>query len=140
MIDPPTVASLLPIAVALVISIGSRDVILGLFLGLFSGVLMVYGSNPLQAVSLLVRDYLVPQVTDPYNAGVLVLLAFIGGFVALMETSGGGEALTASVKRFVKNTFRLQVSAWISGIMIFFSDLGTPLIICLLYTSDAADE
>ena len=129
MIDPPTVASLLPIAVALVISIGSRDVILGLFLGLFSGVLMVYGSNPLQAVSLLVRDYLVPQVTDPYNAGVLVLLAFIGGFVALMETSGGGEALTASVKRFVKNTLRLQVSAWISGIMIFFSDLGTPLII-----------
>jgi hypothetical protein len=30
-------------------------------------------------------DYLVPQLTDPYNAGVLVLLAFIGGFVALEE-------------------------------------------------------
>ena len=129
MIDQPTAASLLPIAVALVISIGLRDVILGLFLGLLSGVLMLYGPNPLQAVNLLVRDYLVPQVIDPYNAGVLVLLAFIGGFVALMETSGGGEAFTASVRRFVKNTLRLQVSAWISGIVIFFSDLGTPLII-----------
>tara|TARA_Y100000385_G_scaffold177225_1_gene183256 strand:+ start:196 stop:1692 length:1497 start_codon:yes stop_codon:yes gene_type:complete len=129
MIDPLNIASLLPIAVTLVISIALRDVILGLFLGLLSGVLMVYGPNPLQAVNLLVRDYLVPQVIDPYNAGVLILLAFIGGFVALMETSGGGEAFTASVKRFVKNTLRLQVSAWLGGIVVFFSDLGTPLIV-----------
>ena len=129
MIDQPTVFSLFPIAVALVISIALRDVIFGLFLGLLSGILLVYGSDPLEAVNLLVKDFLVPQVIDPYNAGVLVLLAFIGGFVALMETSGGGEAFTDSVKRFVKNTLRLQVSAWIGGIVIFFSDLGTPLII-----------
>ena len=129
MIDQPTVFSLFPIAVALVISIALRDVIFGLFLGLLSGILLVYGSDPLEAVNLLVKDFLVPQVIDPYNAGVLILLAFIGGFVALMETSGGGEAFTDSVKRFVKNTLRLQVSAWIGGIVIFFSDLGTPLII-----------
>ena len=36
-------------------------------------------------MSQLVIEHLVPELTDSYNAGVLVLLSFIGGFVALME-------------------------------------------------------
>ena len=123
------VISLLPVALALVLSIASRNVILGLFIGLFTGVLLVEGFSPIAALTLMVRDYLVPQVTDSYNAGVLVLLAFIGGFVALMEKSGGGAAFAARVMRFITTRARLQVAAWLGGILIFFSDLGTPLII-----------
>ena len=123
------IISLLPVALALVLSIASRNVILGLFIGLFTGVLLVEGFSPIAALTLMVRDYLVPQVTDSYNAGVLVLLAFIGGFVALMEKSGGGAAFAARVMRFITTRARLQVAAWLGGILIFFSDLGTPLII-----------
>ena len=123
------VISLLPVALALVLSIASRNVILGLFIGLFTGVLLVEGFSPIAALTLMARDYLVPQVTDSYNAGVLVLLAFIGGFVALMEKSGGGAAFAARVMRFITTRARLQVAAWLGGILIFFSDLGTPLII-----------
>jgi Na+/H+ antiporter NhaC len=77
----------------------------------------------------MVRDHLVPQLTDGYNAGVLVLLAFIGGFVALMERSGGGAAFAARVTHRLTTRLRLQMSVWLGGIMIFFSDLGTPLIV-----------
>ncbi len=125
----PTVLSLVPVLLALVISISLRNVIFGLFLGLFVGVLMVEGPGLFSGVSLMVRDYLVPQVTDSYNAGVLVLLGFIGGFVALMERSGGGAAFAAKVARYITSKARLQVSAWLGGIVIFFSDLGTPLIV-----------
>jgi Na+/H+ antiporter NhaC len=131
-IDPatdPTILSLLPVGLALALSITSRNVILGLFSGVFVGVLLVEGPSPIRAVTVMVRDYLVPQVTDSYNAGVLVLLAFIGGFVSLMERSGGGAAFAARVARFITTSARLQVSAWVGGIIIFFSDLGTPLII-----------
>ena len=125
----PTVLSLAPVLLALVISISLRNVIFGLFVGLFVGVLMIEGPALLGGASLMVRDYLVPQVTDSYNAGVLVLLGFIGGFVALMERSGGGGAFAAKVTRFITTKARLQISAWIGGIVIFFSDLGTPLIV-----------
>lgn len=125
----PTVLSLVPVLLALVISISLRNVIVGLFFGLFVGVLMVEGPGLFTGVSLMVRDYLVPQVTDSYNAGVLVLLGFIGGFVALMERSGGGAAFAAKVARFITTKARLQISAWLGGIVIFFSDLGTPLIV-----------
>ena len=86
----PDVTSLIPILTALVISITLRNVIVGLFIGLFVGVLQINGLSPFAAAGILVKDHLVPQVTDSYNAGVLVLLGFIGGFVALMEGSGGG--------------------------------------------------
>jgi Na+/H+ antiporter NhaC len=125
----PDIFSLVPVLLALVISISLRNVIVGLFTGLFAGVLMIEGPALLGGVSLMVRDYLVPQVTDSYNAGVLVLLSFIGGFVALMERSGGGTAFAAKVARFITTKARLQISAWIGGIVIFFSDLGTPLIV-----------
>jgi Na+/H+ antiporter NhaC len=125
----PDIFSLVPVLLALVISISLRNVIFGLFVGLFAGVLMIEGPALLGGMSLMVRDYLVPQVTDSYNAGVLVLLGFIGGFVALMERSGGGAAFAAKVARFITTKARLQVSAWIGGIVIFFSDLGTPLIV-----------
>jgi Na+/H+ antiporter NhaC len=128
-LSDPGVISLFPVALALVLSIASRNVILGLFIGLFTGVLLVEGFSPIAGLTLMVRDYLVPQVTDSYNAGVLVLLAFIGGFVALMEKSGGGAAFAARVMRLITTRVRLQVSAWLGGILIFFSDLGTPLII-----------
>jgi Na+/H+ antiporter NhaC len=125
----PDIFSLLPVLLALFISISLRNVIVGLFTGLFAGVLMIEGPALLGGVSLMVRDYLVPQVTDSYNAGVLVLLAFIGGFVALMERSGGGGAFAAKVARYITTKARLQISAWIGGVVIFFSDLGTPLIV-----------
>jgi len=125
----PDVFTLVPVLLALVISISLRNVIVGLFTGLFAGVLMIEGPALLGGVSVMVRDYLVPQVTDSYNAGVLVLLVFIGGFVALMERSGGGGAFAAKVARFITTKARLQISAWIGGVMIFFSDLGTPLIV-----------
>jgi Na+/H+ antiporter NhaC len=125
----PDIFSLVPVLLALVISISLRNVIFGLFVGLFAGVLMIEGPALLGGMSLMVRDYLVPQVTDSYNAGVLVLLGFIGGFVALMERSGGGAAFAAKVARYITTKARLQISAWIGGIVIFFSDLGTPLIV-----------
>jgi len=125
----PDILSLLPIAVALLIAIGSRNVVLGLFVGLFMGVLMIHGLDPLVGMGIMVKEHLVPQLMDGYNAGVLVLLGFIGGFVALMEASGGGAAFAARVTHWITTRARMQVSAWIGGVVVFFSDLGTPLIV-----------
>jgi Na+/H+ antiporter NhaC len=125
----PGALSLLPVAVALVVAIGSRNVLLGLLMGLLSGIGLLHGPDPLALVAVMVRDHLVPQLTDGYNAGVLVLLAFIGGFVALMERSGGGAAFAARVTHLLTTRLRLQLAAWLGGILIFFSDLGTPLIV-----------
>ena len=129
MADPPTLFSLGPIVLALIISVWTRQVILGLFVGLYAGVMMLTGPAPLESLTRLMSEHLVPQLTDEYNAAVLILLAVIGGFVALMEQSGGGYAFAKRLASALRSKSRTQISAWSAGIVIFFSDLGTPLIV-----------
>jgi Na+/H+ antiporter NhaC len=123
------VSSLLPVFATLIVALAARNVLVGLFTGVFIGVAMVADTTVLQFLPTLVKGHLVPEVADSYNASVLVLLAFIGGFVKLIESSGGGTAFARTATRWVANRVRAQIGAWLAGILIFFSDLGTPLIV-----------
>ena len=121
--------SIIPILVAIFLSIKTKNVVLSLFLSVFSGVLILNGYNPLEATKLLIGKYFVNQITDSYNAGVIILMIFIGGFIELMMFSGGAYAFAEGFKRFVNSKVKAQILAYLTGIMIFFSDLGTPLIV-----------
>jgi len=132
-VEAPSFTSLIPIFITLLLSLYTRNVVIGLFVGVVSGVAMIEGLfidvGPLDAFGRLISGYIVPQVTDSYNAGVIVLLVFIGGFVLLVEQSGGGNAFASSMVKWVKNKLQASLAAWAGGIVIFFSDLGTPLIV-----------
>lgn len=125
----PSFISVIPIIITLILSLITRNVIIGLFFGILSGVVILNGLNPIAAIDSLIGDYLIAQLADSYNAAVLVLLVFIGGFVHLMEKSGGGPAFAAAVTRFVNSKRKAQIFAWLGGIFIFYSDIGTPLIV-----------
>ena len=121
--------SLIPPLLAIVAALVTKNVIISLFLGTFSGVLILASGMPLTATKTMIGEYLFVQLTDGYNAGVLVLLVFIGGFVALMEKSGGAAAFAEKVIKFLNTKAKTQLAAWFGGIIIFFSDLGTPLLV-----------
>ena len=111
------------------ISVVTKNVVISLFSGTYFGVLLLVGGRPLEATMETIGNYLFPQVADSYNAAVLVLLFFIGGFVALMEKSGGGAALAEKATNFINTRVKAQLAAWFGGVLIFFSDIGTPLIV-----------
>lgn len=121
--------SIVPVLLAIGIAIWTRKVIPSLFLGVYAGVLILVGGHPIVATTSTMKDYLLTQLTDGYNAGVLVLLVFIGGFVGLMEQSGGAAAFAARTARFIDTGAKVQIASWLGGVAIFFSDLGTPLIV-----------
>lgn len=121
--------SLIPPLLAIGLSIAFRNVVVSLFSAIFVGLLILMAGNPVATSMSLVKDYLVVQLTDSYNAGVIVLLFFIGGFVALVERSGGGSALAQKTARFINTRAKAQFATWVGGLVIFFSDLGTPLIL-----------
>lgn len=121
--------SVIPVILAIGLAIAFKNVVLALFASVFTGVLILVGGSPIEAVTTMIKDYYFMQLQDSYNAGVLVLLVFIGGFIALMEKSGGAAAFATKVSKIINNRFKVQLAAWLGGIMIFFSDLGTPLIV-----------
>lgn len=100
---------------------------------MFSGVVILNGFNPGIIISLMVSDYFVPQMLSPSQSGILVLMCFIGGLVALMEKSGGAVAFASSMTHIITSRLKAQIATWATGIMIFFSDLGTPLIVGPIY-------
>ena len=121
--------SLLPVIVTLCVSLSSKNVLLGLFSGVTVGVFILHSISPLLFFPLVINEYLVPEIADSYNASILILLGFIGGFVKLIQYSGGGIAFARITMKYIINKASAQISAWFSGILIFFSDLGTPLIV-----------
>ncbi|MDA0679138.1 MAG: sodium:proton exchanger [Proteobacteria bacterium] len=125
----PSFVSLIPVFVTLIVALAARNVLVGLFSGVFVGVAMVADTSVLLFVPALVQDHIVPEIANTYNASVLVLLVFIGGFVKLIQFSGGGTAFAQVAARWVSGRARAQLAAWFGGVMIFFSDLGTPLIV-----------
>ncbi|MBO1256311.1 sodium:proton exchanger [Alteromonas sp. 5E99-2] len=125
----PDITSILPIVLTLVFSLYTRNVVIGLFTGVVTATVMLTGFNPFSVLSELVKSHLVGTVTDSYNAGVIVLMVFIGGFVALMEKSGGGPAFALQIMQWINSRARAQIASWCGGILIFYSDLGTPLIV-----------
>ena len=123
------ILSILPIALTIGLAILTRNVIVSLFTGLLCGALILSHGNPVTALTSTVGEYIIPRLLDSYNAGIIVLLVFIGGFVTLLEKSGGAEAFARSVAKFVDTRCKTQIAAWLGGILVFFSELGTPMIV-----------
>ncbi len=53
--------SIVPVVITLIIAVWSRNVIFGLTIGVFSGVLILNGANPFTGMSIMVQDYLVAE-------------------------------------------------------------------------------
>ena len=96
-----SILSLIPIILTIGLAIKTRNVLVSLFAGVFSGVLILSAGHPITAVKSMIGDYVMAQLLDSYNAGIIVLLVFIGGFVALIEKSVGAEAFSRCVDHFV---------------------------------------
>lgn len=128
------ILSLIPIIITIGLAIATKNVLVSLFTGVLSGALLLTGGHPIAAMKSMIGDYILVQIMDSYNAGIILLLVFIGGFVTLVEKSGGAEAFARSVANFVNTRCKTQIAAWLGGILVFFSELGTPLIVGPIFT------
>lgn len=121
--------TLVPLVITIYLAVKTKDVIIAIYTGIASGILILTGGHLFQAIYSFFGDYLIVQFTDSYNAGVIVLLAFIGGFIALIEYAEGANAFAERITKFLNTKVKTQLAAFFFGALIFFSDLGTPLIV-----------
>lgn len=121
--------SILPPLVAVILAIRYKNVITALFFGGLLGALALAGWNPIEALTLFIKDYIFKQAADGYNSSLLVMMVFIGGFVGVITHSGGANAFAAKVAGWINTRGRAQMAVWFGGLAIFFSDSGNPLIL-----------
>ncbi len=127
--------SIVPPLLTIAIAMYSRNVILALTLGIISGSLIITDFHPFAALLNSIEDQLMAEIANGTQAQVIVTTMIIGGFVKLLEVSGGARAFASKMTAIVSTPARAQVLAWLSGLTIFFTDSGNSLIIGPLYRS-----
>lgn len=131
--DQPNILSIVPPLVALTLAIGTRNVLLSLGFGVLLGMIIHAGFNPWIGLLDLFERGVFVQLTDASHAQVLIIILIIGGFVQLIDRSGGMRSFARSMTRVVDSPLKAQLAVWFTGLGIFFTDSGNPLILGPLF-------
>ncbi len=75
------ILSVLPPLIAIVLALVMKETIISLFMGVWLGATIMNSWNPVLGFVRSFTDVIVPQIADSWNATMLVLFLFSGGFV-----------------------------------------------------------
>ncbi len=131
------ILSVVPALLAIFLAFKTRDVILSLFTSLIVGALIAAHGNPYLALVNFWQKYIFSQLTSAWAAELIILMTIIGGFVAILEASGGIEAMTKKLSSVIGSRVKLQLTAWVGGLCLFFSDSANCLILGPVFRSVA---
>ena len=127
--------SVVPPLLTIALAIYSKNVIIALGFGIMSGSLIISNFRPFDALLNAIEEQVLGEIASGTQVQVIVTMMIIGGFVNLLEVSGGARAFARKVTTIVSTRAKAQLVAWLSGLAIFFTDSGNSLIIGPLYRS-----
>ena len=126
--------TIIPPLVAIILAFITKNVILSLFIGVFSGtfLLQLNGFNVSSAFIggfLDIINRIIESLSDPWNAGIILQCLTIGGLIALISKMGGARAIAESLAKRAKSPTSAQIITWLMGLFIFFDDYANSLIV-----------
>jgi len=128
----PLWMSLIPPLVAIVLALLFKEVVLSLFLGVFSGAFIAGGmqfSNILYNLLEVVQRYVITALNDSGHLSVIVFSLLIGGMVAIISRNGGMAGVVLALSKYARSAKSSQFITWVLGIAIFFDDYANTLIV-----------
>lgn len=124
--------SIIPPIIAILMALIFKEVISALFLGIFSGALIIHGfgpSNWIPAALDVIDKYIVNALTDSGHISVIIFSMMIGGMVAVISRNGGMTGIVNKLSIYAKGPKSAQIITWFLGIAIFFDDYANTLIV-----------
>lgn len=125
--SPTGIWSVLPPLVAIVLAFLTRNVIVSLLTGVFcaSYLLALDSHGPIDSIPhcfFTATEHMRAAAAKPWNSGVLLQCATIGGLVGLITRSGGVRAVAEYLAKFARGPVSSQIVSWFLGFLIFFDD------------------
>lgn len=129
------VLSIIPPILTIMVALYSKNVLLALACGILSGSFILTDFNPFYTLLNVMEDQVLKEVSSGSQVQVILIIFIIGGFVKLLEVSGGASAFASKLTSVVTSKSKAQLLVWLSGLGIFFTDSGNSLIVGPLYRS-----
>ncbi len=119
----------MPPLIAIGLALIFKDVLLSLFLGVFSGALILFNWNPFTAFARSIDSFIAPSLANGSNASIIIFTTLLGGMVGVIGKSGGTRGIVERLKPYATNARRGQLATWALGVLIFFDDYANTLIV-----------
>ncbi|MGB4408093.1 MAG: Na+/H+ antiporter NhaC family protein [Sphaerochaeta sp.] len=117
---------LIPPVLTITLAFITKDVMVSLFLGIFSGALIVAGGNPLVAI-LNLTDMLADSLNDGWNIRIFLFCALLGGLVGMLSRTGSARAFGRWAADKLHTSKSSLLMAWFCGLIIFIDDYFNSL-------------
>ena len=117
------VISIIPAAVAIILAFKTRNTIFSLAVACFIGVLLC-GDGLLGFPNLMKK-----ALGNESFSWIFLLEIFIGILIAFFQRSGAIQAFTAFISGKKLGRTKIQLTAWVMGMFVFFSDYFSPLFV-----------
>lgn len=130
----PLWLSVLPPLIAIFMALLFREVLTSLFVGIFSGALIIYIYNKgvlgiFSAFLAVLDEYIIKSLNNWDHLAVIIFSMTIGGMVTLISKNGGMQGVVDKISVYAKNARSGQFVTWLLGIVIFFDDYANTLVV-----------
>jgi Na+/H+ antiporter NhaC len=129
--------SLLPPLIAIGLAVWSRDVIVSLFVAVWSGAVVLAHGNFFEGFLHTLDTHLVGELVKVDASGkpdyehvmILLFTLFLGATVGVMSRSSGTRALVKRLARFTRTREHAQLTTWGLGLFVFFDDYANTMLV-----------
>ncbi len=121
--------SLLPPLLAIALALLTKEMLISLFSGIWVGVTIMFGYNPINGFLRSLDSYVVNTIADPGHATILLFTFGFGGLIGIVQKNGGLAGIVAIAARYAKTRVRGQVATASMGLFIFFDDYANSLLV-----------
>lgn len=117
---------IIPPVLTITLAFITKDVIVSLFLGIFSGCLIIAGGNPAAAL-MKVTDLLAGSLADGWNIRIFLFCALLGALVGMLSKTGAAQAFGVWMSKKLKSGTASQFATFLFGLIVFIDDYFNSL-------------
>lgn len=114
--------SLIPAILVIILALKTKKTLFSLLVGGYIGSVIISHWNPLVALPNMVSDFVIPAISDSWNAGTLILVTVAGGFVYLIKSSGAAKALGNSAAKHIKTRKGAQTATFLAAFAFVYTE------------------
>lgn len=132
----PLWLSILPPLIAILMALFFKEVFSALFVGLFSGTLLIYSYQEasiftafFKSIFAISDTYILQSLADTGHISIILFSMLIGAMVNLITKNGGMQGIVNKLSKFANSPRSGQFVTWVLGVLIFFDDYANTLIV-----------
>ncbi len=131
----PLWLSILPPLIAIALALIFKEVIISLFIGIWSGAFIAGGLRFesiyyfLDSIFSVVYKYIIAALADADHLSIIIFSLLIGGMVAIISKNGGMAGVVKALAKYARSARSSQFITWLLGVSIFFDDYANTLIV-----------